>query len=92
MLNVVKCGIGDCSSVFKTEEAVSPNVRYVCKNHSEVEQRVFFQDHQFDENLKRGIKPIGTAHIKRQGNEHLEQDKPLHPVWGLIQESIKEKK
>jgi len=67
VLTVVKCGIGDCSSVFKTEEAVSPNVGYVCKSHTETEQRIFFQEHQFDKDISRSGKPIGTSHIHRQG-------------------------
>ena len=33
-MNTIKCKIDECSSVFTTEEAVSPNAQYICKNHN----------------------------------------------------------
>ncbi len=69
LVNAIKCGIGDCPSVFQTEEALSPNARYVCRLHSKTEQTVFFQDAQFDKGLKMAKKPQGTTHIKNQGSE-----------------------
>lgn len=89
-MNQVKCGVGECPSVFKTEEPLSPNVRYVCRLHTKVEQRVFFQESQFDKSLARAGKPTGTAHIQRQGWS------PFIPAeaenWSQAQESSKEKK
>jgi hypothetical protein len=88
VLTVIKCGIGDCPSVFKTEEAVAPNVKYACKRHTETEQRVFFQDHQFDKDLKHGVKPIGTTHIKHQGSEILTSEQIGKPYsWQKEEES-----
>jgi len=37
-MNEVKCVIEGCKEVFKTEEAVSPKVRFVCKNHPRAHQ------------------------------------------------------
>ena len=64
-MNSIKCGIGECPSEFQTEEALSPNARYVCKLHTPTEQKVFFQEHQFDNNpiMNTAGSPIGTTHI-----------------------------
>jgi hypothetical protein len=67
-MNTLKCGIGDCPSVFETEDALSPKARYVCKLHSQIEQRIFFQEHQFDKDLRIAKSPQGTSHIPRQGS------------------------
>ena len=81
-MNTVKCGIGDCPSVFQTDEAVSPNARYTCKLHTKVEQTVFFQDTQFDKGLKFSRKPQGTSHIKNQGSEIMNsEDVALTLTW-----------
>ena len=32
-MNEVRCTVSGCSEVFKTEEEVSQNSRYICKNH-----------------------------------------------------------
>ena len=69
-MNEIKCRIEGCTEVFKTEEAVSRNAGFICKNHSREEQvraagrsysesdeadkQVHFQTHQFDRNLDRG--------------------------------------
>jgi hypothetical protein len=53
-------------------------------------QEVFFQEHQFDKDLKRGVHPVGTTHIKRQGSE-VEDSPEAHELWGSIQETTKEK-
>jgi hypothetical protein len=89
-MNTVKCGVGECPSVFQTEEPLSPNARYICKLHTEAEQRVFFQENSFDKELSRAGKPIGTSHIQRQGwmppsEEEMER-------WSEIQAASKEKK
>jgi len=62
-MNTLKCSIGECPSVFQTEEPIHPNARYVCRLHNKTEQKVFFQKNQFDKGLKQGRAPIGTAHI-----------------------------
>lgn len=67
-MNIVKCGVGECPSVFKSEEPLSPSVRYVCKLHDASEQRVFFQEYQFDKNMSYGAGPIGTTHIPYQAD------------------------
>lgn len=71
MLTRVKCSIGDCPSVFETNEAVSPKIRYVCKLHTESQQREFFQQNQFDKDLRMARSPIGTSHIPHQGSNTL---------------------
>jgi hypothetical protein len=73
-MNTVKCGIGECPSVFQTEEPLSPNARYVCKLHKPTEQKVSFQENQFDKDLKRGAKPVGTTHIANQASEVIDAD------------------
>lgn len=89
-MNTVKCGINNCPSVFTTEEPVSPDVRYICKRHNKTEQKVFFQTHQFDKDLKRAGKPIGTTHIQRQGE--VEDSDETREIWSELQEITKEKK
>jgi hypothetical protein len=89
-MNVIKCGIKDCPSIFQTEEAVSPKARYACKLHGEAEQKVFFQEHAFDKDLARSGKPIGTSHIQRQGWTPFSNGET--EIWAKIQEATKEKK
>ena len=70
-MNTIKCGIDKCPSVFQTEMPLSPNATYVCKLHSKTEQEAFFQENQFDRNLKRAAHAQGTSHISHQGSEIL---------------------
>lgn len=37
-VNEIKCAIEGCVEVFRTTEAVSTQVRYICKNHPRVQQ------------------------------------------------------
>jgi len=37
-MNSIKCKIDECLSVFTTEEAISPNAQYICKNHNRATQ------------------------------------------------------
>ncbi len=82
-MNTVKCGIGDCPSVFQTEEAVSPNARFVCKLHNKTEQKLFFQEDQFDKGLRIAKKPQGTSHINNQGSDvrTAEQIESVYHMW-----------
>jgi hypothetical protein len=68
-MNEVKCKIEGCKEVFKTEEAVSAECRFICKNHPRTvqlaemgripeekdskDERVHFQETQFDKELRR---------------------------------------
>jgi len=84
-MNSIKCGIEECPSVFQTEEALSPNARYVCRLHPKVEQEVFFQENQFDKDMSRAGTPIGTTHIPhRRGTPQ--------PVGSCPTRALKEKK
>lgn len=70
----IRCGIRDsegnqCDTVIQVEEPLSPNARYVCRFHSKSVQTVFFQEFQFDKDMRRSQKPTGTRHIRRQGSE-----------------------
>ena len=78
-MNTIKCGIDKCPSVFQTEMAVSPKATYVCKLHSKTEQEVFFQEHQYDKDLRRAARPIHTSHIHRQG-EGIDSEEALE-LW-----------
>ena len=59
-VSVIFCCAEGCDSQFRTEEAVSPQVRYVCRKHTPSEQTVFFQEHAFDGGLDRSHSPSGT--------------------------------
>lgn len=72
-MNVIKCKIAGCTNEFKTEEAVSKNASYICKDHprmvqvlavrpydphsDNVDANIRFQEHQFDKELTRGGAP-----------------------------------
>jgi hypothetical protein len=60
------------------------------KQHESEEPHIFFQNHQFDKDLKRATHPAGTAHIKRQGE--IEDTDREREIWGSIQKTTKEKK
>jgi hypothetical protein len=57
-MTTIKCIIGECPSVLNTEEPVSPKAGYICRAHSEQEQKVFFQNCQFDPNIGEGANPV----------------------------------
>lgn len=68
-MTIVKCKVEGCQSSFTTNEVVAPNASYICKLHAPAEQDAFFQEHQFDRDLKLAHKPQGTHHIPNQGSE-----------------------
>ncbi len=57
-MTTIKCIIGNCSSVLETKEPVSPKAGYICRLHTETEQKVFFQNCQFDPNIGDGTNPV----------------------------------
>jgi len=59
-VSVVFCCAEGCDSQFSTEDAVSPNVKYICRKHTPTEQTVFFQEHAFDKELDGSHSPSGT--------------------------------
>lgn len=73
-MTTLKCSVGECPSVFQTEEPLSPNARYICKIHTPTKKKVSFQENQFDKDLKRGAKPIGTTHVANQASEVVDAD------------------
>lgn len=64
-----------CETAIQVSEPVSEGDRFICKNHMDSIQRkaagnirfprppVYFQEFQFDPDLKRGAKPDETSHI-----------------------------
>jgi hypothetical protein len=64
-----------CSTIIKVTEPVAEKVDFICKNHTDKVQRdaagniktprpdVHFQETQFDPDMERSAKPIGTSHI-----------------------------
>jgi hypothetical protein len=78
---VVKDGIR-CSTTIEVSEPVSAKAAFICRYHPDSVQRaaagntktprpdVHFQEHQFDKDVARGARPIGTSHIHRQGKAH----------------------
>ena len=58
MTNTIKCIIGECSNVFETLEPISTKAGYICRLHTEKEQKVFFQNCQFDPNIGEGTNPV----------------------------------
>jgi hypothetical protein len=55
-MNKIKCAIRDCQSIFETVEKISKKGTFVCKLHDHVGQDVFFQDCQFDKDLRGGTR------------------------------------
>jgi hypothetical protein len=87
----IKCAGEGCPATIQTPEELSPNARYTCREHTKRnEDKVRFQTHQFDKGLKRSAHPVGTTHIKRQGE--VEDTDVEREIWGEIQELTKEKK
>lgn len=68
-MNTLKCHIEGCDSVFQTNEPLAPDAKYTCRLHMPSKQRVRFQSHQFDKQLRSGRSPVGTNHIKNQGSQ-----------------------
>jgi hypothetical protein len=68
-VNTLKCCIDGCKSIFQTEEPLAPDAKYTCRLHLPSKQRVHFQSHQFDKQLRNGRSPVGTNHIKNQGSQ-----------------------
>jgi hypothetical protein len=76
----IQCRIKDCPSFIEVENATK-NTTYLCSKHPEHDQNkaigrkrktqeeVSFQDRQFDPDLRRSVKPLGTNHVRRQGNQ-----------------------
>ena len=86
-MNTVKCCVGECPSTFQTEVALSPNAKYVCKLHTKREQEAFFQIDQFDKDLRRGRKPMGTSHVANQGSEVLTSEE-VEAIYGWQHENV----
>jgi hypothetical protein len=68
-MSTLKCWVEGCNSVFQTEEQLASNAKYTCRLHMPSKQRVRFQSHQFDKQLRSGRNPVGTNHIKNQGSQ-----------------------
>lgn len=67
----IKCKVDGCDAVFETKEPLALNATFVCRKHAGVDTKntVYFQNEQFDKDLRRSGKPVGTSHIHRQGND-----------------------
>ena len=71
-----------CNTTIEVTEPLSPQFKFICKNHPDTVQRraagntklkrpdARFQEYQFDKDLTRSARPIGTSHIHRQGQAH----------------------
>jgi len=46
-MNVVECTFIGCEETFRTSETLSPNVRFICKNHSR-QEHVWVHKRQYD--------------------------------------------
>ena len=57
-MSVIKCIIEECPAVFETGEPVNPTTGYICRLHTETEQKVFFQNCQFDPDIGEGTNPV----------------------------------
>lgn len=76
-MNVIDCAVSGCLYSFKTEQVISSDVRFVCKNHPRSTQveaigRVYdpsdsddkalsFQESQFDAVLPRGVEYLSDT-------------------------------
>ena len=66
-MTTIKCSGEGCVAVFETSEPVSPNAKYTCKVHTpKSKDKARFQSHQFERDLSRAGKPLGTNHIPHQ--------------------------
>jgi hypothetical protein len=68
-LSWIQCGIDGCPEIFWTDQRLSSEPHFVCRYHTRTEQKVFFQEHQFDGALRSSSKPTGTSHITNQGSD-----------------------
>jgi len=89
-MTTLKCKVPGCDSVLNlATEAVSSDATYQCRKHAPAATEPHFQECQFDKDLKRAGRPIGTSHIHRQGYpQDSEQEKE---EWAKIQEVNKTK-
>ena len=83
-MNSIKCSNGGCSSVFETEEQLSPSATYTCRAHTKVGKSQHFQPNQFDKDLRRAAKPIGTNHILNQGSDVPVSNSGIYDESGVI--------
>lgn len=84
-MNIIKCSVGGCESVFQTEEAVSPKATFLCRFHTprhKPEPGDRFQPFQFDRSLRRAGRPVGTSHIQKQGSD-VETAEHLNAIHGI---------
>ncbi len=89
-MTTIKCSVEGCLLEFYSREPLSPNAKFLCREHTpKNEDKSRFQSHQFDKGLKRAAHPIGTTHIKRQGE--LEDSDEDREIWSKIQAVTKEK-
>lgn len=72
----IKCSTEGCTAVFETTDAVSPKATYSCKLHTprSKSNKVRFQQHQFDKDLRRSRTPMGTSHLHNQGSDIITAD------------------
>lgn len=101
--NSIKCYMYGCEEVFTTTEPVAAGARFICRHHprqdqvkavreydpkkDEADRDVRFQSVQFDKDMKRSSKPMGTSHIQRQGE--IEDTDKQREIWADIQEETK---
>ncbi len=71
----IKCSGEGCEAVYETLEPFAPETKYSCRVHTpRRENKVQFQKHQFDKDLRRAAKPVGTSHITNQGSDILDSE------------------
>ena len=56
-MNEIRCLVKGCSEVFKTEEPVSSNARFICKNHPK-ETQVRADGRVFDKRTDRADEKV----------------------------------
>ncbi len=87
-MRTIKCSTDGCNESYKTSEHISPKATYSCKNHTEPnEDRIRFQSHQFDKDLRIAKKPIGTSHIRNQGSDVMTADEIGIPYGWEVSEN-----
>ena len=90
-MNQLKCNKEGCEEVFSTQEPLHSSATFTCRHHTtKSSQRVFFQECQFDKDLKSSRKPMGTTHVARQGE--VEDTDFQRELWSSLKEVSKEKK
>jgi hypothetical protein len=64
-MNIVKCSGPGCKAIFQTEEPVSKNATYTCREHTkQAPDKVRLQRYQHDEKLGKSVgeKPTLERH------------------------------